>query len=54
MKEIPSCEFVSLRRMRWAGQIARIREMGNAYNILVGKPEGKIPLRRTRDRWKVY
>jgi hypothetical protein len=23
----------------------------NAYRILVGKPEGKIPLRRPRSRW---
>jgi hypothetical protein len=26
--------------------------MGNAYNILVGKPEGKRPLRRPRHRGK--
>jgi hypothetical protein len=24
----------------------------NAYRILVGKPEGKRPLGRPRDRWK--
>jgi hypothetical protein len=24
----------------------------NAYNILVGKPEGKIPLGRPRHRWE--
>jgi hypothetical protein len=28
------------------------REMRNAYKILVGKPEGKRPLRRPRRRWK--
>jgi hypothetical protein len=27
-------------------------EMSNAYNILVGKTEGKIPLSRPRGRWK--
>jgi hypothetical protein len=27
-------------------------EMTNAYNILVGKPEGKRPLGRPRSRWK--
>jgi hypothetical protein len=26
--------------------------MRNAYNILVGKPEGKRPLRRPRHRWE--
>jgi hypothetical protein len=27
-------------------------EMRNAYSILVGKPEGKRPLRRPRHRWE--
>jgi hypothetical protein len=27
-------------------------DMRNAYNILVGKPEGKRPLRRHRHRWE--
>jgi hypothetical protein len=26
-------------------------EMGNAYRLLVGKPEGKRPLGRPRRRW---
>jgi hypothetical protein len=38
--------------MRWAGHVARIREKRNAYKILVGKPEGKRPLGRTRSRWE--
>jgi hypothetical protein len=29
------------RRMRWAGHVARMGEMRNAYKILVGKSEGK-------------
>jgi hypothetical protein len=37
--------------MRWAGNAARMRENKNAYMILVGKPEGKRPLRRPRRRW---
>jgi hypothetical protein len=37
--------------MRWAGHIARMGEKRNAYRILVGKPEGKRPLRRPRRRW---
>jgi hypothetical protein len=27
-------------------------DMGNAYNNLVGKPEGKRPLERPRRRWE--
>jgi hypothetical protein len=37
--------------MRWAGHMPRIGENRNAYRILVGKPEGKRPLRRPRRRW---
>jgi hypothetical protein len=32
--------------MRWAGYIARMGEI-HVFNILVGKPEGKIPLGRS-------
>jgi hypothetical protein len=34
------------RRMRLARHVARMGEKRNAYRILVGKPEGKRPLRR--------
>jgi hypothetical protein len=34
------------RRIRWAGHVARMGEMRNAYKILVGVLEGKRPLRR--------
>jgi hypothetical protein len=37
-------------RTRWAGHAAQIEEKRNAYRILVGKPEGKKPLRRQRHR----
>jgi hypothetical protein len=33
--------MIKLRRMRWAGHVARIGEKRNAYRILMGKPEGK-------------
>jgi hypothetical protein len=39
------------RRMRWARHEARMWEKRNAYRLLVGKPEGKKPLRRPRRRW---
>jgi hypothetical protein len=29
------------RRMRWAGNVARIGQMRNVYRLLVRKPEGK-------------
>jgi hypothetical protein len=38
-------------RMRWAGNVKRMRGKRNAYRILVGKPEGKRPLGRRRRRW---
>jgi hypothetical protein len=41
---------IKSRRMRWAGLTARMGKMGNAYNILVGKPEGTRSLGRPRPR----
>jgi hypothetical protein len=32
--------------------VARIGEVRGAYNILVGKPEGRRPLGRPRRRWE--
>jgi hypothetical protein len=42
---------IKSRRMRWAGHAERMGEKRNAYRILVGKPEGKRPLGRSRRRW---
>ena len=39
-------------RMRWAGHVARMGECKGVYRVLVGKPEGKRPLRRPRRRWE--
>jgi hypothetical protein len=39
------------RRMRWAGNVARMEEKRDAYRILVGETEGKRALGRTRHRW---
>ena len=41
---------IKSRRMRWAGHVALMGE-GGVYRVLVGKPEGKRPLRRPRRRW---
>jgi hypothetical protein len=43
---------IRARRMRWAGHVARIGEVRGAYNILVGRPEGRRPLGRPRHRWE--
>jgi hypothetical protein len=43
--------MIKSRKTRWAGHVARMGEKRNAYRILVGKPEGKRPLRRPRYRW---
>jgi hypothetical protein len=40
------------RRMRWVGQVARKGEGRGAYRILVGRPEGKRPLGKSRRRWE--
>jgi hypothetical protein len=43
--------IMKVRRMRWAGHVARMGEKMNAYGLLVGKPEGRRPLGRPRRRW---
>jgi len=41
---------IKSRRMKWAGYVAFIKERRGVYRFLVGKPEGKSPLRRHRRR----
>jgi hypothetical protein len=43
---------IKARRMRWARNMARMGEVRVAYNILVGKPEGRRPLGRLWRRWE--
>jgi hypothetical protein len=43
--------MIKSRRMRWAGNVARMVEKRNAYRILVGMPEGKRSLGTPRRRW---
>jgi hypothetical protein len=44
---------IKLRRLRWAGHVARMGEKRNVYMDIVRKPEGKTllgrPKRRRRD-----
>jgi hypothetical protein len=43
--------IMKARRMRWARHVARMGERRNEYGLLVGKPEGRRSLGRTRRRW---
>jgi hypothetical protein len=45
-------QVVKLRRMRWAGHVARMGEERGVHRVLVGKHEGKRPLGRSRRRWE--
>jgi hypothetical protein len=44
--------MIKSMRMMWAGHVARMAEGRAVYRILVGRPEGKRPLRRHRHRWE--
>jgi hypothetical protein len=43
--------IIEARRIRWVEHVARMEKKRNAYRLLVGKPEGRRPLRRPRRRW---
>jgi len=43
---------IKSRRMRWAGHVALMGERRGVYRVLVGKPDGKRPLGRSRHRWE--
>ena len=38
--------------MRWVGHVARMGDRRGVFRVVVGKPEGKRPLRRPRLRWE--
>jgi len=42
---------IKSRRMRWVGHVRSMGEERGVYRFLVGKPEGRSPLGRTRRRW---
>ena len=42
---------IKSRRMRWAGNMARMGEERGVYRVLLGKPDGERPLGRPRCRW---
>jgi len=43
---------IKSRRLRWAGHVARIGDRRVVYGVLVGRTEGKRPLRRPSRRWE--
>jgi hypothetical protein len=43
---------IKWRRMRWAGHVARMGEGRCVYRLLVGRPEDKRPMGRSRRRWE--
>jgi len=44
--------MIKLRRMRWAGHVARMGERKDVHGVLLEKPERKRPLGRPRRRWE--
>ena len=38
--------------MRWTGHVARMGEDRGVQRVLMGKPEGKRPLGKTKRRWE--
>ena len=44
-------QVIKSRRMRWAGNVARMGEEKGVYRVLVEKPVGRRPLGRPRRRW---
>jgi hypothetical protein len=45
--------IIKSRRMRWAGNVARMGKKRNAYRLLVVKTEGKRPLGRRGHMWVI-
>jgi hypothetical protein len=42
--------MIMSRRFRYVGHVACMGEKGNEYKVVVGKPEGKLPLVRPMAR----
>jgi hypothetical protein len=38
--------------MRWVRHVACMGKNRNAFRVMVGKPEGRRPLGRHRNRWE--
>jgi hypothetical protein len=44
--------LIKSRKLRWAGNVARMEKGRSAFKILKGTPRGKRPLGRPRRRWE--
>jgi hypothetical protein len=51
LSSLPSIIRKIKSRMRWVVHVARMGEKRNVYKFLLGKPEGRSPLRRPRCKW---
>jgi hypothetical protein len=49
---LPNNVRVVKSRMRWAGLVARMAAGRGVHRVLVGKLQGKRPLRRPRHSWE--
>jgi hypothetical protein len=45
-------QVIKLRIMRWAGHVACMEEGRGMCRVLMGEPEGKRPLGRSRHKWE--
>jgi hypothetical protein len=45
-------KVIKSRRTTWVAHLARMEDIKNAYIILVGKPEAKVPHGRPRRKWE--
>jgi hypothetical protein len=43
---------IKSRRLRWVEHVAHMGEGRGVYRVLVGKPKGKRPLGRPRNKWE--
>jgi hypothetical protein len=48
---LSTVRVIKSRRITWAKHVARMGERRGVHRVLVGKPEGKRPLGRSRRRW---
>jgi len=48
----PNFNRVIKSTMRWVGRVAGMGDSRRVYRVLVGKPEGKRQLGRSRRRWE--
>jgi len=52
MTHIRIIRVIKSKRMKWAGNVARIGDRRGAYRALVGRSERKKPLGKTNIGWK--